>query len=134
MVTVAQVLATAAVLDGLQVRALDQTGLAQKGGAVVSDLTITAAEEPAASRLTDGACDLYLGCDSLVATDGRNLAVADREPDPGRRVDRAGSHRGHGGRSRDELPDRGPGAQRGPRGDSPGPLPGRGRRGERGIG
>jgi Pyruvate/2-oxoacid:ferredoxin oxidoreductase gamma subunit len=31
---VAQILATAAVVDGRHVRTLDQTGLAQKGGAV----------------------------------------------------------------------------------------------------
>lgn len=79
VVTVSQVIATAAVLDGCHVRALDQTGLAQKGGAVVSDLTITATDEPAASKLTRTACDLYLGCDSLVATDPKHLEVADVE-------------------------------------------------------
>ena len=41
VVTIAQILGTAFAADGYQVRALDQTGLAQKGGAVVSDLTVS---------------------------------------------------------------------------------------------
>ena len=59
VVTVTQVLATAAVLAGLQVRALDQTGLAQKGGAVVSDLQLS--PEPcdrAGQAGRRGECDL----------------------------------------------------------------------------
>ena len=43
VVTVSQMPATAALLDGKSVRGLDQTGLAQKGGAVISDLKITVA-------------------------------------------------------------------------------------------
>jgi indolepyruvate ferredoxin oxidoreductase len=77
IVTVAQVLATAAAMDGRQVRALDQTGLAQKGGAVVSDLTMTRAPAELASKLGAGRCDLYLGCDALVASDGSYLKAAD---------------------------------------------------------
>jgi indolepyruvate ferredoxin oxidoreductase len=77
IVTVAQVLATAAAIDGRQVRALDQTGLAQKGGAVVSDLTMTRAPAELASKLGAGRCDLYLGCDALVASDGSYLKAAD---------------------------------------------------------
>ena len=79
MVTIAQILATAAAAEGRHVRALDQTGLAQKGGAVVSDLKINARPTEQAAKLADGECDLYLGCDSLVATDGANLRVADPE-------------------------------------------------------
>jgi indolepyruvate ferredoxin oxidoreductase len=79
VVTIAQILATAAVLDGKQVRALDQTGLAQKGGAVLSDLTITATADERGSKLMAGGCDLYLGCDSLVAGDATNLQAAARE-------------------------------------------------------
>ena len=41
VVTIAQILGTAFAADGRQVRSLDQTGLAQKGGAVVSDLCVS---------------------------------------------------------------------------------------------
>ncbi|MGP3776275.1 indolepyruvate ferredoxin oxidoreductase family protein [Streptomyces sp. SDT5-1] len=79
VVTIAQILATAASLDGRHVRALDQTGLAQKGGAVVSDLKITRTPVELAAKLAGGECDLYLGCDSLVATDPTQLRAADPE-------------------------------------------------------
>jgi indolepyruvate ferredoxin oxidoreductase len=79
VVTIAQILATAAAAEGRHVRTLDQTGLAQKGGAVVSDLKINTRLTEHAAKLADGECDLYLGCDSLVATDGANLRVADPE-------------------------------------------------------
>ncbi|MFD7296842.1 indolepyruvate ferredoxin oxidoreductase family protein [Streptomyces sp. NPDC059897] len=77
VVTIAQILATAAAIDGRHVRALDQTGLAQKGGAVVSDLTITRAPVDRGAKLAGGECDLYLGCDSLVAADPTQLKAAD---------------------------------------------------------
>ncbi|MEU5262038.1 indolepyruvate ferredoxin oxidoreductase family protein [Amycolatopsis sp. NPDC021455] len=77
VVTVTQILATAAVLDGRHVRTLDQTGLAQKGGAVVSDLKVTAELLEQAPKLATAECDLYLACDALVGADAANLAVAD---------------------------------------------------------
>ncbi|MEU5761252.1 indolepyruvate ferredoxin oxidoreductase family protein [Nocardia sp. NPDC047648] len=77
VVTLAQVLATAASLSGLHVRALDQTGLAQKGGAVVSDIKITKAATERAHKAAAGECDLYLGCDLLVAADARYLVACD---------------------------------------------------------
>ncbi len=77
VVTVTQILATAAVLDGRHVRTLDQTGLAQKGGAVVSDLKVTAEPVEQAAKLAAGECDLYLACDALVGADAANLGVAD---------------------------------------------------------
>ncbi|OBJ37514.1 2-oxoacid ferredoxin oxidoreductase [Mycolicibacterium mucogenicum] len=79
VVTLAQILSAAATLAGWQVRTLDQTGLAQKGGAVVSDIKITktAIEEP--SKAVAGECDLYLGCDLLVAVDDKYLRAVDRE-------------------------------------------------------
>ena len=77
VVTVAQILATAAVLDGKHVRTLDQTGLAQKGGAVVSDVKITSAVVQQAAKLATSECDLYLACDLLVGADPTYLAAAD---------------------------------------------------------
>jgi indolepyruvate ferredoxin oxidoreductase len=73
VVTVNQVLGTAALLDGKHVRGLDQTGLSQKGGPVVSHLKI--AEEPVevSSKVAAGAADCYLGFDVLVATVPQNL-------------------------------------------------------------
>ncbi|WP_245665507.1 indolepyruvate ferredoxin oxidoreductase family protein [Actinoplanes subtropicus] len=76
VVTVAQIIATAAFIDGHAVRSLDQTGLAQKGGAVVSDLKFTATPSEASSKLRAGSCDLYLICDTLVGTDPVNLKAA----------------------------------------------------------
>jgi indolepyruvate ferredoxin oxidoreductase len=76
IVTVAQVLATAAFIEGLSPHSLDQVGLSQKAGPVISDLKFAAADRPLSPRLTAGACDLYLGCDMLVASEARNLAVA----------------------------------------------------------
>ena len=79
VVTLAQVLATAATLDGWTVRGLDQTGMAQKGGPVVSDLRLTAADHMRTNKLADADCDLYLGCDVLVAAADSNLATVDPE-------------------------------------------------------
>jgi indolepyruvate ferredoxin oxidoreductase len=78
IVTIAQVLATAAFIDGLSPRGLDQVGLSQKAGPVISDLKFASADRPLSPRMTAGGCDLYLGCDMLVAGEARNLAVADR--------------------------------------------------------
>ncbi|MFD8517990.1 indolepyruvate ferredoxin oxidoreductase family protein [Streptomyces antimycoticus] len=77
VVTVAQILATAAVIEGRHVRALDQTGLAQKGGAVVSDVRVTAEPVERPAKLSSGECDLYLATDLLVAADPTHLGTAD---------------------------------------------------------
>ncbi|WP_329057997.1 indolepyruvate ferredoxin oxidoreductase family protein [Amycolatopsis sp. NBC_01480] len=82
VVTVSQILGVAAALAGLRVRSLDQTGLAQKGGAVVSDLKISRADDGGANKAAAGEVDLYLGADLLVAADPAHLAAAD----PGRTV------------------------------------------------
>jgi len=79
VVTVAQVLAVAASTEGLHVRVLDQTGLAQKGGAVVSDIKITSVPVEHAARLATGQCDLYLACDQLVGAEQQWLTAADPE-------------------------------------------------------
>jgi indolepyruvate ferredoxin oxidoreductase len=73
VVTVNQVLGTAALLDGKQVRGLDQTGLSQKGGPVVSHLKITEHPAELSNKIAAGAADCYLGFDVLVATVPANL-------------------------------------------------------------
>jgi indolepyruvate ferredoxin oxidoreductase len=79
VVTVNQVLGMAALMDGLHVSGLDQTGLSQKGGPVTSDLRITSQPLASASKLPAGSVDLYLGFDLLGAASEKNLATADRE-------------------------------------------------------
>ena len=76
VVTANQVLGTAAALDGLHVRSLDQTGLSQKGGPVVSNLKITDAPIDIAPKVGAGATDAFLVFDVLTATAGVNLARA----------------------------------------------------------
>jgi indolepyruvate ferredoxin oxidoreductase len=82
VVTVNQILGTAALLDGKHVRGLDQTGLSQKGGPVVSDLKISTRPIDLCNKVSAGGADLYLGFDLVVATDPGNLDKAD----PGRTV------------------------------------------------
>ncbi|MDE2160003.1 MAG: indolepyruvate ferredoxin oxidoreductase family protein, partial [Burkholderiales bacterium] len=72
-VTVTATLAAAARLEGKQVIGLDQTGLAQKGGAVISDIKITHEPFDGSNKISDGRADLYLGFDILNATDPKNL-------------------------------------------------------------
>ncbi len=72
-VTVVATLANAARLEGKHVIGLDQTGLAQKGGAVISDIKITHLPFQGANKISDGRADLYLGFDILNATDPKNL-------------------------------------------------------------
>ena len=79
VVTVSQVLATAAVLDGHFSRTVDMTGLAQKGGAVVSDVKVSPQVTEQSAKVACDDCDLYLVCDPLVGTDPVNLKVAAAE-------------------------------------------------------
>ena len=76
VVTANQVLGTAAALDGLHVRSLDQTGLSQKGGPVVSNLKITAEPLDIAAKVGNGAADAFLVFDALTATESKNLVRA----------------------------------------------------------
>ena len=73
VVTVNQILGTAALLDGKHVRGLDQTGLSQKGGPVVSHLKILERATQASNKVAAGSADCYLGFDILVATSPQNL-------------------------------------------------------------
>lgn len=77
VVTVAQVIGTAAMLDGYQVRGLDQIGLSQKAGPVVSDLRLSRTAPTSTNRLGEGQADLLLAFDQLVAASEKGLLVAD---------------------------------------------------------
>ena len=65
VLTINALLATAATLEGKQVLTLDQTGLAQKGGAVVSSIVIADRAIEASARVNAGNADLILGFDLL---------------------------------------------------------------------
>ena len=77
VVTVNALAATAALLDGLSVTTLDQTGLSQKGGAVVSSILIGAGPILAANKISYGSAHLLLGFDLLGAAGADNLKRAD---------------------------------------------------------
>ena len=79
MVTVGQVLSTAANLDGLEVSSVDQTGMAQKGGPVVSHLRIGRDAIDGAARLEEGRADVFLVFDLLTAVAPANMARLDPE-------------------------------------------------------
>jgi indolepyruvate ferredoxin oxidoreductase len=77
VVTINQVLGTAALLDGKAVAGLDQTGLSQKGGPVVSHLKISTLPLSGSNRVGAGQADCYLAFDILTATTPQNLSRAD---------------------------------------------------------
>ena len=153
VVTVNQILGTAAMLDGKHVRGLDQTGLSQKGGPVVSRTSRSPrARSTWPTRSRRAAPISISGFDLLVATDpvnldkaesGRTIAVVSTSriptgqmvqdtamhfPELERHADR---HRPRHAEGRQRLPRRarhGGGALRRPHGDQPDPdgrgLPG----------
>ena len=70
VVTVGAVLGMAAHIEGKGVSVLDQVGLSQKGGAVVSEVRLAAKPEEIHSvTVGRGRTDLLLGCDMVVAAD-----------------------------------------------------------------
>ncbi len=73
VVTINAILATAAQRDGLFVTTLDQTGLAQKGGAVTSHLTL--AREPLAVAARIAQADVALGFDPAGVDPSARFAV-----------------------------------------------------------
>jgi len=77
VVTTGQLIGTAAMLDEADVQGLDQIGLSQKAGPVVSDLRITWGGRSGSNRLGDRQADLLLAFDLLVAASAAGLDVAD---------------------------------------------------------
>lgn len=80
VLTVAALIAMAAHIEGKGCATMNQTGLAQKFGAVVSHVRV-AASQPAinAVRIAAGDADLLLGCDLVVAAGDDALAKLNRE-------------------------------------------------------
>ena len=67
VITIGALLGMAAHLESKGCSVLDQTGLAQKGGAVVSHVRIAARpDDITTTRIANGAADLVLGCDVVV--------------------------------------------------------------------
>ncbi len=76
VVTMSQIVSTAALLDGRETNSLDQTGLAQKGGTVVSNLRVSAAGDESSNFIGDGEADALLLFDLVSGINPKNLARA----------------------------------------------------------
>ena len=80
VLTVSALLAMAAHIEGKGCSVLNQTGLAQKFGAVISHVRIGARQEDIhAARIAAGDADLLLGCDLVVAASDEALAKLHNE-------------------------------------------------------
>ena len=75
VVTVAQIIGTAAMLDGFEVRGLDQIGLSQKAGPVVSDVRLSKHAPSFTNRLGEHQADLLMAFDQLVAASESGLST-----------------------------------------------------------
>lgn len=74
LVTMNQILATAAAFDGLQVAGLDQTGLAQKGGPVASHIRISQSRKNFVGSINENSADLLFALDMVVANEPQHRA------------------------------------------------------------
>ncbi len=80
VLTVGSLLAMAAHIEGKGCSTLNQTGLAQKFGAVVSHVRIAATQEAIhAVRIPEGDADVLLGCDLVVSAMPEALARLDAQ-------------------------------------------------------
>jgi indolepyruvate ferredoxin oxidoreductase len=76
VVTINALLATAAWIDGLYVATLDQTGTAQKGGAVLSQILFSRRPLEVPNRVNIGNADVILGFDVLSVANPDTLKLA----------------------------------------------------------
>ncbi|HUF98948.1 MAG TPA: indolepyruvate ferredoxin oxidoreductase family protein [Ilumatobacter sp.] len=67
VITISQLIGTAAMFDGLHVRGLDQTGLSQKAGPVTSDVRISRDGPTASNHASAAGVDCFLAFDLLAA-------------------------------------------------------------------
>jgi indolepyruvate ferredoxin oxidoreductase len=74
VVTIGALVGMAAHMEGKAVRVMDMTGLAQKGGSVVSHIQVAPPEaEILSAHVNVGAASLLIGCDAVVAAAPDNL-------------------------------------------------------------
>ena len=76
VVTVNQILGTAAAIAGRAVRGMDQTGSSQKAGPVVSHLHVEKEGRDGATRVMSGSADLFLAFDMLTGAEAVHLRMA----------------------------------------------------------
>jgi indolepyruvate ferredoxin oxidoreductase len=75
VVTIGALIGMAAHLEGKGVTVLDMTGLAQKGGAVLSHVRIAASPEAiSAVRIANGEARLLVGCDLVVSASSESIS------------------------------------------------------------
>jgi len=80
VVTIGQILAMAGHLEGKGVSVLDMSGLAQKGGPVMSHVKIAGTpEELHAARIGTGSANLVIGCDLVVTASADALGTMSAE-------------------------------------------------------
>ena len=80
VLTVSSVIAMAAHIEGKGCSTLNQTGLAQKFGSVISHVRIAKSQtEILAVRVPDGSADLLLGCDLVVSANADSLSHLDSD-------------------------------------------------------
>ena len=79
IVTVAHIVARAALIDGLESWGLDQTGVSQKAGSVISDLRIGAGSQTRSNVFGEGQIDLLVACDLMAAAHPNALKAASPE-------------------------------------------------------
>jgi indolepyruvate ferredoxin oxidoreductase len=94
VITIGQIIAMAAHVEGRACSVLDMSGLAQKGGPVMSHVRV--AEDPAhiqSTRVGTGMADLVIGCDVIV-TAGRDALSRMGEGAPMQRSIRRRCRRG----------------------------------------
>lgn len=78
--TVAAVLAMAAHVDGNASQTLDMTGLAQKGGPVISHVRFaTNPDDIKAGKTPPASADVIIACDLVVAASGDALVMVDKQ-------------------------------------------------------
>lgn len=77
VVTTAQMIGTAAMLDGWSVQGLDQTGLSQKAGPVISDVVLTRDGAESTNLIGEGQTSTLLALDGLVGASDPVLLACD---------------------------------------------------------